>query len=95
MKEYKCLVFEKYDKAWLDFIAGNRKGRQLWKGYDWIEGGVADDRVVDTVESYIAGLMGVEEALKRLTFLVPNNQICLLNQRLIDRCLRFVNFTRI
>ena len=55
----------------------------------------ADDRVVDTVESYIAGLMGVEEALKRLTFLVPNNQICLLNQRLIDRCLRFVNFTRI
>lgn len=95
LKEYKCLVFEKYDKAWLDFIAGNRKGRQLWKGYDWIEGGVADDRVVDTVESYIAGLMGVEEALKRLTFLVPNNQICLLNQCLIDRCLRFVNYTLI
>ena len=76
-------------------LVRHRKSRQLWKGYDWIEGGVADDRVVDTVESYIAGLMGVEEALKRLTFLASNNQICLLNQRLIDSCLRFVNYTLI
>ncbi len=93
MKKYKFLVFDKYDKAWLDFVAGNRKGKQLWKGFDWIEGGVANDRVVDTVESYIAGLMGVEEALKRLTFIAPNNQICLLNQHLIDNCLKFVKHT--
>ena len=95
MTGYKYLIFESYDKAWLDFIAGNRKGKQLWKGYDWIEGGVADDRVVDTVESYIAGLMSTEEALKRLTFLAPNNQICLLNQHLIDNCLKFVKYTEI
>lgn len=87
---FRCLKFEKYDMAWLDFIAGNRQGKKLWKGYDFVEVGIANDRVVDTVEGYIAGLISAEEALKRLMYFMPNNQICLLNQQMTDDYLHFV-----
>ena len=45
--------------------------------------------VVDTVESYIAGTMPAEIALEQLAQHQPNNQMCLLNQHLIDECLHF------
>lgn len=86
---FRCLIFESYDKAWLDFIAGSRMERRPWQGIDMIEGGVANDRVVDTVEAYIAGLISVEAALAQLSFYKPSNQFCLLNQDLADRFLKF------
>lgn len=89
-ENYNCKIFKEYDKEWLDFIVGNRKGLNLWKGYDMIVGGVADDRVIDTVEAYIAELMSEEMALKRLAIHQPNNQLCLLSQLLVDTCLKYV-----
>lgn len=59
------------------------------KDYDYIEGVVANDRVVDTVNLYMQGLMTLETALARLSEHRPNNQICLLNQQLTDKYLRF------
>lgn len=87
---YHCKVFNEYDKEWLDFIAGNRNGLNLWKGYDMIEGGVADDRVIDTIEAYMADLMSEEMALKRLAMHKPNNQLCLLSQALVDTYLKYI-----
>lgn len=89
-KNYRYLEFKAYDKDWLDFIVANRKDRMAWKGYDLISGGVANDNVIDTVEDYIRGRMSAEAALSELSKHQPNNQICLLNQKLIDRHLRFV-----
>ncbi|MBQ5460272.1 MAG: DUF3990 domain-containing protein [Bacteroidaceae bacterium] len=54
-REYRYLKFEAYDIQWLNFIAACRTGNSLWKDYDCIEGGIANDRVIDTVEAYIAG----------------------------------------
>ncbi|MCD8181829.1 MAG: DUF3990 domain-containing protein [Bacteroides sp.] len=88
---YRRLCFEAYDEAWLNFIANNRRGAEAWRGYDFIEGGVADDRVVDTVNLYLLGLMTADVALERLAQHVPNNQICLLNQGLVSECLHYVN----
>ena len=34
--------------------------KQPWSGYGIIEGGVADDRVIDAVEAYINGYADVE-----------------------------------
>lgn len=87
---YRCRRFDAYDETWLKFIVDSRAGRKPWEIYDFIEGGVADDRVIDTIEGYISGLMPVEIALERLARHQPNNQICLLNQALIDSCLDFV-----
>ena len=62
----------------------------LWKGYDLIEGGVANDNVIDTVEDYIRGRMSAEAALVELSKHQPNNQFCILNQEIIDLHLHFV-----
>lgn len=86
----KYIKFDSYDKAWLDFIVGNRKGKMLWKGYDIIESGIANDNVIDTVEDYIRGRMSAEAALIELSKHQPNNQICILKQEIIDRHLHFI-----
>ena len=55
------------------------------KEYDYVEGGVANDRVVDTVNLYLAGLIELSSALRELSRHQPNNQICILNQDIINK----------
>lgn len=87
LKNSKSLVFDKYNDEWLDFIVACRSGKDVWKEYDYVEGGVADDRVIDTVNLYVQGFISKSETLKRLKYLKPNNQICILNQNLLDKYL--------
>ena len=89
-QSYRYLKFESYDKSWLDFIVANRKGKMLWKDFDVVEGGVANDNVIDTVERYMRGRMSAEAALVELSKHRPNNQFCFLSQEIIDLHLRFV-----
>jgi len=89
ISKFKVLQFKEYDEEWLDFIVANRSGLNKWKEYDYIKGGIADDRVIDTIEAYMIGNITLGMALGQLAFHRPNNQICLINQRLIDDCLRF------
>ena len=56
---------------------------------------MADDKVVDAVEAYIAGLADEEHTLNKLAYVLPNNQICLLSQRLVDTCLAYVGSCQI
>lgn len=86
----KYRQFEAYDSEWLDFVVANRRGEQLWKEYDVIEGGIANDRVFNTIELYAAGLTPMEEALRKLRYEKPNNQICILRQNIVDKYLHFV-----
>lgn len=85
----KCLVFRAYDKEWLDFITANRFGFNAASSYDYVEGGIADDRVIDTVNLYMSGLIDADTALGRLAEHQPNNQICFLSQRLINNYLEY------
>lgn len=87
---YHSLSFTAYDQEWLNFIIQSRKGFEPWRGYDFIEGGIADDRVIIAVEMYFRNEIRAEEALKMLAYHKPNNQICLLSQQLIDENLHFV-----
>lgn len=84
-------IFDSYDIEWLDFIVSSRNGEKPWQEYDLIEGGIANDHVIDTIEAYMNGYMTIEMALGQLARHRPNNQICLLNQNLIDDCLFFKN----
>ncbi|MBQ5577787.1 MAG: DUF3990 domain-containing protein, partial [Prevotella sp.] len=81
--------FEKYDREWLHFIVDSRDGLKVWKGFDIIEGGVANDRVIDTVEAFKAGQISEEKALIELSKHQPNNQICILKQEVVDKYLIF------
>lgn len=89
IKEFRYKKFEKYDKEWLHFIIDSRDGIKVWREFDIIEGGVANDRVIDTVEAYKAGQINEENALRELSKHQPNNQICILKQEVVDKYLKF------
>ena len=84
------LIFETYNRDWLEFVTQSRLGKTPWDGFDYIEGGVADDRVVNTIRLYMSGFISAEDALNRLKYYKPTNQICLLNQELTNKYLKFV-----
>lgn len=90
VRDAKALIFDYYNKDWLEFVSQSRLGNKPWSGYDYIEGGVADDRVVNTIRLYMAGYIPAEDALNRLKYFKPTNQICLLNQELTDLYLKYV-----
>lgn len=78
--------FDAYDGEWLDFVAACRMGEDVYKQYDVICGGIANDRVFNTLDLYFSNQMTKEEALKRLVFEKPNQQLCFTNQKVIDCC---------
>ena len=86
----RCKIFTAYDEEWLDFIVKSREGKKPWKEFDYIEGGIADDRVITTIEDYLNRDISMEYALKRLSEHQPNNQICIISQEIIDRSLKFI-----
>lgn len=83
-----CLSFPVYGDEWLTFVLACRRGED-GTAFDIVRGGVADDKVFNTVELFFNGLLPREEALKRLRFERPNEQVCFRTQRAIDACLRF------
>lgn len=82
------LIFEKYTTEWLNFISKCRKDKDDTT-YDIVMGGVANDKIFNTIELYWENLITEEEAIRRLKFLKPNMQICFRNQRIIDTYLHF------
>lgn len=90
LADFKVKRFEAYDEEWLDYVATCRNGLVPVQHYDAVEGGVANDKVFNTVDLYFAGVFSKQEALGRLRFEKPNHQICLLSDALIERHLHFV-----
>ena len=82
--------FEQYDLEWLEYVIDSRKGGKRQLRYDVVEGGVANDNVIDTVEDYENGVITAEQALGQLAYKKVNHQICIHSQEIIDECVRFV-----
>lgn len=87
-KAFHILSLDEYTEQWLDFILGCRNGNDT-SSYDIVSGCVADDKVFNTVELFIDGLIGKDEAIKRLKYEKPNLQICFRTQEAIDQCLKY------
>ncbi|WP_139376131.1 DUF3990 domain-containing protein, partial [Clostridium oryzae] len=81
--------FLHYNEEWLDFILECREGSNIYLEYDIIIGGIADDRVYNTIELYRDNLIKKDEALNRLQYYKPNQQICIINQEIIDKYLKY------
>lgn len=92
---YVIKSFPAYDEEWLDYVSVCRRGQKPAKVYDAVSGGVANDKVFNTVDLYFAGVISKEEALGRLRFEKPNHQICILNGEMLDRHLHFIKAERI
>ncbi len=86
---YNTKIFTEYNLDWLQYVVNCRKEGTLCQEYDFIEGGVANDQVIDTVEDYEMGRITAEQALGQLQFKKPNHQICIRNQEVINKYLRF------
>ena len=86
--DIKIRDFPAYDREWLHFIAANRDGRAVEK-FDIVRGGIANDKVFNTLELYFAKLIPEDEALMRLKYEKPNCQICICRQDLIGQLLSF------
>lgn len=87
---FRVKVFENYDIEWLEYVVDCRRGGMLQQQYDMVEGGVANDNVIDTVEDYENGIITAEQALGQLKYKQVNHQICILNQDLADKYLSFI-----
>lgn len=87
---YRHKIFEEYNLEWLDYVIDCRHGGLIHKQYDLVEGGVANDNVIDTVEDYEKGIITAEQALGQLRYKKVNHQLCILNQEVIDNYLRYL-----
>lgn len=83
-------VFEAYDMEWLDYVVDCRKNGTVQEQYDIVEGGVANDNVIDTVEDYENGIITADQALGQLKYKKVNHQLCIRSQEVVDRYLKFV-----
>lgn len=85
----RTLRFDAYNEEWLDFIIRCRNGEKV-EDWDVIMGGVANDRVFDTIQLFFDGLIDKSAALERLKYHKPSYQICLRTQTVIDQYLHFI-----
>ena len=71
----KMLRFESYSEEWLDFVV---KCRALQDDSDWdiVSGGVANDKVFDTLEAFFDGFATKAQTINRLRMETPNLQLC-------------------
>jgi hypothetical protein len=76
--------FENISQEWLDFIVENRIKGGIQHIFDVITGPVANDRTMDTIGFFLAGIYSVEEALRRLEYMNPNNQVALHTEKAIS-----------
>lgn len=85
--DWKILQFERYDMEWLTFVTRCRRGEDD-SDYDMILGGIANDKVVRTLDLYFNGDITAEVAIGKLKYEKPNNQYCIRSQKMIELCLK-------
>lgn len=89
--EVNVLEFDDHNFDWLNFITACRLGQPVDAQWDLVIGGVANDKVFDTLQLYFDELIEAEDAIGRLRYNKPNFQYCFKSQPLIDKYLRFAD----
>jgi len=90
-KDISVLEFDDHSVEWLEFITACRLGLPVDAQWDLVIGGVANDKVFDTLQLYFDKLIGADEAIGRLRYSKPNLQYCLKTQSLVDQFLQFTD----
>ncbi len=87
----KIKTFANPDLAWLDFVIRCRSDLDFKHGFDIVSGKIADDKVGETVEYVLAGIMRKEDAIERLKFEKINDQTCFCT----EEALKAIHFKEI
>lgn len=88
-KGFYLTTYQKQAEKWLDFVCACRKGEKIYKNYDIVIGAVANDDVFKTVDMYFRGIWSKKKALDELRYYKMNDQICVINQDVLDKELSF------
>ena len=91
---WKIRRFDSYDGDWLEFISNCRAGND-GTDYDMVIGGVADDKVIRTLDRYFEGEITAEHALGILIYEKPNIQYCIRSQAMLNECLNHLESKQI
>lgn len=86
--------FHAYNDEWLDFVASCRAGKEV-ENYDLVIGGIANDRVIVTLDRYFEGTLSKEDTLGLLKYEKPNIQYCIRNEEMIKHCLSFIESVKL
>lgn len=92
--QWRVRKFDTYDKDWLDFVAQCRDGKDVGE-YDMVIGGIANDRVIITLDRYFSGEISQEDALGLLRFEKPNIQYCIRSEKMLKECLTYIRSEKI
>ncbi len=84
----RVLTFSSYSEEWLDFILNCRQGNDS-TDYDIVIGGIANDKVFNTIELYLDNLIDKGESIRRLRYEKPNLQICFRTQTALTSYLHY------
>lgn len=87
-RNLKTKTFSNPDFDWLDFVVRCRSDLEFRHGFDIVSGKIADDKVGETVEYVLAGIMRKEDAVERLKFEKINDQTCFCT----DEALKAIHF---
>ena len=90
LDSFDVKTFSLYDEEWLDFVSACRRNADL-STYDIVVGGIANDKVFRTIDLYFSGDMNKDDALSKLKYEQPNNQLCIRSQKAIEQNLKFIN----
>ncbi len=74
-EKLNVLIFDSYSEAWLDFIVACRLEQDV-STWDIVIGGIANDRVFDTLEAFFDGFASREQTIAKLKYEQPNVQMC-------------------
>ena len=88
-KGFYLTTYQKQAEKQLDFVCACRKGEKIYKNYDIVIGAVANDDVFKTVDMYFRGIWSKKKALDELRYYKMNDQICVINQDVLDKELSF------
>ena len=89
LESWNIKKFGSYDKEWLDFVSKCRSGEDVGD-YDMVIGGIANDRVILTLDRYFTGEISQEETIGLLKFEKPNIQYCIRSEKMLNACLTYI-----
>jgi hypothetical protein len=90
LNDWNVLTFDSYSREWLEFVVKCRSGESTGD-YDLVIGGIANDKVIETLNLFFDHYISMDEALGRLRYEKPNIQYCIRSERMLKECLTFIN----
>jgi hypothetical protein len=89
-KNLNIRLFENYSKEWLELILKCRADPHYVHNFDVVYGKIANDDVGETVQAVLDGLMPLDFALQKLSFMQSNNQYSFCT----ERSLAYISFIK-